>query len=179
MRRTFIALAFVAGLVAACSGSAATGGLPAGSTPAAKTQAAAGAATPTTGAANALDPCSLITADEAAAALGEPAKAPSPGNHYCYFYAAANADNSVEIYLTDPIKFLPDQSSIAGVFEVTKITGVGDAAYYVNDVSAGTVGLNVKKGQTTFVASVVVKGATIATLEDKEKTLAIAIAGRV
>jgi hypothetical protein len=174
------ALALVAGLVAACSGSAATGALPAGGTPAAQTQAAVGAAgTPTSAAAAALDPCSLITADEATAALGEPVKAPSPGDHYCYLYAQANTDDSVEIYLTDPIKFLPKQSSIAGVFEVTQASGVGDAAYYVNDVGAGTVGLNVKKGVTTFVVSVALKGSTIPALEDKENTLAIAVAGRV
>jgi hypothetical protein len=182
MRRYWIVLAFVAGLVAglvaACGGAAATGGLPA-----AGTQDAPGATTnPTSGAATALNPCTLLTTSEAAAALGgavDPAKASSPSAPYCYFYAHASADNSVEIYLTKPISFLPNQSSIAGVFEVTKVSGVGDAAYYVNDVGAGTVGLNVKKGETTFVVSVVLKGMTIAALEDKEKILAIAIAGRV
>jgi hypothetical protein len=180
VRRTLIVLALAAGLVAACSGSAATNGPANAATPAAQTQTPARATTGApSGAASALDPCSLITADEASAALGEPVKPASPGNHYCYWYAQANSDDSVEIYLTDPIKFLPNQSSISGVFEVTPATGVGDAAYYVNDVEAGTVGLNVKKGQTTFVASVALKGAPIASLEDKEKTLAIAVAGRV
>jgi Protein of unknown function (DUF3558) len=178
MRRYWIVLAFVAGLVAACGGAAATGGLPT-----VGTQNAPGATTnPTSGTASALNPCTLLTTDEAATALGEavdPAKASSPSAPYCYFYSHANADNSVEIYLTKPTTFLPNQSSIAGVFEVTKVSGVGDAAYYVNDVSAGTVGLSVKKGETTFVVSVVLKGATIAALEAKEKILAIAIAGRV
>ena len=62
---------------------------------------------------------------------------------------------------------------------MTQASGVGDAAYYVNDVGAGTVGLSVKKGATTFVVSVVLKNASIAKLEDMEKTLAISVAGRV
>lgn len=177
MRKTLIVLTFVAGLVAACSGSAATGVLPAGGT-----QPAGGADNPTAGAASGLDPCSLITAAEASTVLGEPidpGKISSPGAPYCYLYDHALAGDSVEIYLTAPFEFLPKQSSTAGVFEVTQASGVGDAAYYVNDVGAGTVGLSVKKGATTFVVSVVLKNASIAKLEDMEKTLAISVAGRV
>jgi hypothetical protein len=178
MRRTLIALTFVAGLFAACSGSAATGGLPAGGT-----QAAVGATdNANAAAASGLDPCSLVTAAEASTVLGEPidpGKISSPGAPYCYLYDHALAGDSVEIYLTAPFEFLPNQSSTAGVFEVTQASGVGDAAYYVNDVGAGTVGLSVKKGATTFVVSVVLKNASIAKLEDMEKTLAISVAGRV
>jgi hypothetical protein len=133
-------------------------------------------------AASGLDPCSLVTAAEASTVLGEPidpGKISSPGAPYCYLYDHALAGDSVEIYLTAPFEFLPNQSSTAGVFEVTQASGVGDAAYYVNDVGAGTVGLSVKKGATTFVVSVVLKNASIAKLEDMEKTLAISVAGRV
>jgi Protein of unknown function (DUF3558) len=183
MRKTLIVLAFVAGLVAACGGSAATGSVPVGATQSARIPGPpAATASPTGSTPIALNPCTLITADEARAALGEPvdpAKASSPGAPYCYFYAHATQDDSVEIYLTKPISFLPDQSSIAGVFEVTKISGVGDAAYYVDDVGAGTVGLNVKKGEATLVVSVAHKGSSIASLEAAEKTLAMLIAGRV
>jgi hypothetical protein len=183
MRRSWIALILVAGFVAACGGSAATGSAPVGATQTARIPGPPTAtASPTDSASIALNPCTLITVDEAKAALGEPvdpAKASSPGAPYCYFYAHATQDDSVEIYLTKPISFLPDQSSIAGVFEVTKVSGVGDAAYYVNDVGAGTVGLNVKKGGVTFVVSMSHKGSSIASLEAAEKTLAMLIAGRV
>ena len=56
-----------------------------------------------------VDPCSLITVDEASAALGGPADPGqvSSNGKYCYFYAHGSTDNSVEIYLTDPIQFLP------------------------------------------------------------------------
>ena len=184
MRKHWIGLVLVAGLVAACGSSIATGNPPPGATPAGATPAAQGASdTPAAAAAaaSALNPCSLITVDEAATALGGPADPGqvSSNGKYCYFYAHGSTDNSVEIYLTDPIQFLPKQSSIAGVFEVTQVSSVGDAAYYVNDVSGGTVGLNMKKGTTTLVVSVALKGSAIPALEALEKTLGIAIAGRL
>jgi hypothetical protein len=182
MRKQWIGLVLMAGLVAACGSSAATSNPPANVNPAGATPVVQGATdTPAAAAASALNPCSLITVDEAATALGGPADPGqvSSNGKYCYFYAHGSTDNSVEIYLTDPIQFLPKQSSIAGVFEVTQVSGVGDAAYYVNDVSGGTVGLNMEKGTTTLVVSVALKGSAIPALEALEKTLGIAIAGRL
>jgi hypothetical protein len=194
MRRTLILLAFVTGLVSACSGSAATGapqapGTQAGATQAGATQAGAtqsatgatdGAAA---GAPNALDSCSLITTDEAAAALGEPVDPgapPEPGSSSCLFsgHPAVGFDiNAVEIFITSVGDFNPNKKSIPGL-TITPVSAVGDAAYYVS-IGAGFQVLNVRKGQTTFEISVLKKSASDSQLQDAEKTLALAILGRI
>ena len=185
MRRTLIGLALVAGLVAACGGSAATGAPQAGGSPAgvptqaATTQAPAGA-NPTGAAPGALDACSLITADEVAAVLGEPVAAgvvPEPGTTSCIFVDSAKATNSVEISITSGVDFNPNKKSIPGL-TITPVSGVGDAAYYVS-LGAGYMTLNVRKGQTTFTVSVLLKGASDDQLQAGEKTLAVAAAGRI
>lgn len=192
MRRTLIALALVAGLVAACSGSAATGGLPAGATQAAATQAGAtqaaatqaapgGTEAPTSGAPKTLDVCSLITADEAAAALGQPVDpgvVPEPGAQSCLFSVTQGVSiDSVEISVTSVADFNPDKPSITGL-TITKVSGVGDAAYTLS-IGPGYIVLNVRKGQTTFSVSVLLKGASNDQLLDKEKTLAGLILGQI
>jgi hypothetical protein len=189
MRKTLVVLAFVAGLVAACSGSAATGapqapGTQAGATEAGATEAATGAAdTAAAGAPGELDACSLITTDEAAAALGEPVDpgtVPEPGVHSCLFsgHPTVGFDlNAVEISITSGSDFNPSQESISGL-TITPVSGIGDAAYYVS-MGAGYQVLNVQKGQTTFSASVLKAGASDSQLQSAEKTLALAILGRI
>lgn len=198
MRRTLIGLTLVAGLVAACGGSAATGAPQTGGSPADGTQAAASqgaptqaatsaAANPTGAAPVALDACSLITPTEAQAALGEPVDpgvVPTPGAHSCLFagHPASGLDfNSVEISLTGAGTFKPDQKSVPGLITITKVSGLGDAAYYSSLVGIGTstVVLNVQKGQTTFTVSVLLKGASDSQLQAAEKTLATAALGRI
>jgi hypothetical protein len=190
MRKTLILLALVTGLVAACSSSAATGGLPAGgtqaaSTPAGGTQIAVPATgAPTVGTPTTLDACKLITADEASAALGgepvDPGVVPTAGAHSCLFSghpAQGVGTDGVEISLTGAGVFKPGQKSITGL-TFTPLSGLGDAAYYVS-MDAGSDVLNVQKGQTTFSVSVLLKGASDSQLMDAEKTLAMAILGRI
>jgi hypothetical protein len=188
MRRTLISLALVTGLVAACSGSAATSapqapGTQAGATQASPTEVATGAAdTAAAGAPGELDACSLITSDEAAAALGEPVDAgtvPEPGVHSCLFSANTQdvSLDGVEISITSGSDFNPSQKSISGL-TITQVSGIGDAAYYVS-IGAGYQVLNVKKGQVTFSASVLKAGASDSELQSAEKTLALAILGRI
>lgn len=196
MRRTLIMLAFVGGLVAACSGSAATsapqaGATQAGATPAGATQAGATQAGATQGAtattgpttagvAKTLDACSLITAGEAAAVLGkpvDPGAVPEPGAHSCIFVDSAKATDSVEISITSVAAFKPTQKSIPGL-TITQVPGIGDAAYYLS-LGAGMVVLNVRKGQTTFTTSVLLKGASDSQLMAGEKTLAMSALGRI
>jgi hypothetical protein len=189
MRRTLIMLAFVTGLVAACSGSAATGapqapGTQAGASQGAATQPATAATdTAAAGAPKALDACTLITTDEAAAALGEPVDpgtVPEPGASSCLFSghpAQGISIDGVEISITGLGGFDPNKKSIPGL-TITPVSGVGDAAYYVS-IGAGHVVLNVKKGQTTFTVSVLKNGASDSQLQDAEKTLALAILGRI
>jgi hypothetical protein len=190
MRRTLVLLGFVVGLIAACSGSSATGSLPAGGTPGATqagaTSTGAGATgagatgSPTTGAPKTLDACSLITAAEAAAALGkpvDPGAVPEPGAHSCIFPDAAVSTDSVEISLTSVADFKPTQKSIPGL-TITQVSGIGDDAYYVSG-GTGLIVLNVRKGQTTFTTSVLLKSASDSALMAGEKTLAMAVLGRI
>lgn len=186
MRRTLIMLGFVVGLVAACSGSSATGspqggGAQAGASQDAATPAGLGtAATTPAGPPKQLDACSLVTAAEAAAVLGKPVDAgsvPTPGARSCIFPDSAKAIDSVEISITTGSKFDPTQKSIPGL-TITQVSGIGDAAYYVNG-GVGFLVLNVRKGQVTFSTSVLLKGASTETVMAGEKTLALAVLGRI
>jgi hypothetical protein len=206
MRRTLIALGFVAGLVAACSGSSATGGLPAGgSQPAGATQAVAatqapaattatagssvGAGNPTSGVPKTPVACSLLTSDEAAVAIGavvNPGAGPvDPSENVCTFGGKALADmvNFVEIALVDPVEFTPTRAAIPSVFEPTPASGLGDAAYYVKSYlpnnSGTSMTLYLSKGGTIVRIDVVHHGASDSQLMAAEKTLALAALGRM
>ena len=185
MRRTLIVLGFVVGLVAACSGSSVTGGpqasgAQAGASQDAATPAALGTATTPAGTPKQLDACSLVTAAEAAAVLGKPVdagSAPVSGAHSCVFPESAKAADAVEISITTGSKFDPTQKSIPGL-TITQVSGIGDAAYYV-DGGVGFLVLNVRKGQITFSTSVLLKGASAETVMAGEKALALAVLGRI
>jgi hypothetical protein len=194
------------GLVAACGGSAATGslqasgtpagGTPAGGTPAGGTQAGAPqtatAATTATGgptgsAASGPVACSLLTADEAAAALGDPVApgvAPVAGQNTCVFSGPVLKLNSVQIAIIDPAEFTPTQASVPSSFTVTQATGIGDAAYYKKLFLPNTGGeslmeLSVKKGQVEFTITVLDHAKADDFLMAAEKTLALAAVGRI
>jgi hypothetical protein len=182
MRKTLVVLAVVAGLVAACSGSAGTDRPQTSGVPNAPTQGAQGATgNPGGGAPNEPDACSLITQAEAASALGEPVDpgaVPEQGASSCLFSASAGITiNSVEISITTGSDFDSSKPSIPGL-TITKISGIGDDAYSVS-MGAGYIVLNVKKGQITFSASVLRTGASNDDLLAAEKTLATAILGRI
>ena len=186
MRKNLILLGFVVGLVAACSGSTATGAPPANGTPPAATQAgatqAAPVATDTTaaGAPKELDPCKLITDAEAAAVLGkpvDPGQPPEPGASTCLFTTTGLSLDSIEITVLDLAEFKPTQKSITGL-TITQVSGIGDDAYYIS-IGGGHVVLNVRKGQSVFSASVLLKGASDSQLMASEKGLAMLVLGRI
>jgi len=188
MRRALIVLGFAMVLVAACSGSAATGapqanGTQAGATQAGATQAGAtqvATDTPVAGPPKQLDACTLITAAEAAAVLGkpvDPGQVPEPGVHSCLFSSSALSTDAVEISITSVADFKPTQKSIPGL-TITQVSGIGDDAYYMS-MGAGYEVLSVRKGQTTFSTSVLLHGASDSQLMAGEKTLAMAILGRI
>jgi hypothetical protein len=182
MRKTLVMLAIVAGLVAACSGSAGTDRPQASGVPNAPTQGAQGATSnPGGGAPKELNACTLITQAEAASALGEavdPGTVPEPGAQSCLFSASAGITiNSVEISITSGGGFDSSKPSIPGL-TITKVSGIGDDAYSVS-IGDGYIVLNVKKGQTTFTVSVLHKGTSNDDLLAAEKTLATAILGRI
>jgi hypothetical protein len=192
MRRTLVVLGLVLGVVAACGGSTATGtaqatgtqptGTQATGTQAGATQTATSAAqSPTGGAPQQLDACSLITSDEASTALAgkpvDPGVVPEPGAHSCLFSTTLLSTDGVEISVTSVADFKPTQSSIPGL-TITQVSGIGDDAYYVS-MGAGYQVLNVRKGQTTFSVSVGLKNTSDSDLMAAEKTLALAILGRI
>jgi hypothetical protein len=196
MRRTWIGLAFALGLVAACGGSAATGtlqanGTPAGGTQSPTTQAAASASgatgSPTGGAPSGPIACSLLTAEEAAIALGDPVSpgvAPVAGQNTCVFSGPVLKLNSVQIAVIAPEEFTPTQQSVPSSFTVTPVTGIGDAAYYKKLFLPNTGGeslmeLSVQKGQVTFTITVLDHAKDDAYLMAAEKTLALAAVGRI
>ena len=185
MRKTLAALALVAGLVAACSGSSGTGapqatGGPASGVPAATQGAPADTSNATTGGRTNLDACSLVTNAEAAAILGkpvDPGAPPEPGASSCLFTTSGLSLDSIEISITTGSSFDPNKKSIPGL-TITPVSGIGDAAYFVS-MGAGHVVLNFKKGSNTFTSSVLLKGASDAKLMDGEKSLAMTMLGRV
>jgi hypothetical protein len=200
VRKTWIVLAFALGLVAACGGSAATGTLQANGTPTGGTPTGTQSATtqPSTGATGATGSaagsalsgpiaCSLITAAEAAAALGDPVSpgvAPVAGQNTCVFSGPVLKLNSVQIAMIDEAEFTPTQQSVPSSFTVTPVTGIGDAAYYKKLFLPNTNGeslmeLSVQKGQVTFTITVLDHAKDDAYLMAAEKTLALAAVGRI
>lgn len=196
MRKTWIVLAFALGLVAACGGSGATGspqasGTPTGGTQSATTQPSTGATgatgSPAGSASSGPIACSLITAAEAAIALGDPVSpgvAPVAGENTCVFSGPVLKLNSVQIAIIAPAEFTPTQQSVPSSFTVTPVTGIGDAAYYKKLFLPNTGGeslmeLSVKKGQVQFTITVLDHAKDDAYLMAAEKTLALAAVGRI
>jgi hypothetical protein len=112
--------------------------------------------------------------------LGEavdPGTVPSPGAHSCLFSTTRLSGNGVEISIIGITSFNPDQKSITGL-TITKVSGIGDAAYYVS-IGAGSQVLNFRKGQNALAVSVLLKGASDSQLQASEKTLALLVLGRI
>jgi hypothetical protein len=196
------------GLVAACGSSGGAGTPQAVATPATASDAmsagtpapSSAAATPVPAAVSAVPvaasggvpsspvACTLITAAEAKAALGEDVAAgrnPGLGENNCVFSGQPSYGiKFVQITVIDPAEFTPNQQSVAGSFTVTPVSGVGDAAYYKKVLLPNTGGesiidLSVQKGQTTFSIAVVNHSAPDAPIMAAEKTLAMAALGRI
>lgn len=192
MRRSWIALALLTGLVAACTTSGNAGSSQADATVVGATQVAAGATatstSPAGGAPSTPVACTLITADEVRAALGEPVS-PSTnsgaGENTCVFSGQSSYGiNFVEITVINPAEFTPTQQSVPGSFTVTPVTSIGDAAYYKKTILPNTGGesiidLAVRKGQTTFTVAIVNHSSPDSPLMTGEKTLALAALGRI
>jgi hypothetical protein len=197
VRRSWIGIALVAGIVAACSGSTATGapaggGTGTGATPAAASQAAvasqAAGASASTGSSSGGAPaspvaCSLITTAAAKAALGEDVSDgtnPGIGENTCIFSGKPTYGiDFVQLTVINSDEFLPTQQSVPGSFTNTPTSGVGDAAYYQkvelpNTGGESNISLSVKKGQTTFRVSIVHPRSPDGPITAAEKTLALA-----
>jgi hypothetical protein len=127
-----------------------------------------------------LDACSLITSGKAEAVLGmnvDPGTVAAPGANSCIWVDSKLATSSVEIAVNNVADFNPAQKSIPGL-TITPVSGVGDAAYYVN-MSPGYVVLKVRKGQNAFTTSVILHGASDSERMAGEKTLAMDVLARI
>jgi hypothetical protein len=131
--------------------------------------------------------CSLLTADEATAALGDPVSAgvaPVAGQNTCVFSGPVLKLNSVQIAMIAAAEFTPTQQSVPSSFTVTPASGIGDAAYYKKLFLPNTGGeslmeLSVQKGQVTFTITVLDHAKDDAFLMAAEKTLALAALTRI
>lgn len=201
MRRLIILVAFAAAAVGGCGGFATSSPAVAGAgvTPVPPTTgdatttaqatafaspAATTAASTTGGSPVSPVACSLLTTAEAAAALGVPVNAGAPAvdplENVCSFGGQAIADmvKLVEVEVVNPVEFTPTRASVAGQFEITPATGVGDAAYYQKDILPNNSGtrwsLSVQKGATVIRLDIVLPGASDAQVKAAEMRLATA-----
>ncbi|HEX7590692.1 MAG TPA: DUF3558 family protein [Candidatus Limnocylindrales bacterium] len=187
MRRTLIALASMAILVAACGSSAATGGAPGsgpaatGAAPASGVPASAGVTkVPAGGNPVALDTCKLLTDAEAATALGEPVDPgapPTEGSSSCLWSTTRLSTSGVELSDIGVGDFNPDKKSIPGL-TITKVSGIGDGAYFIS-IGAGHQVLDFRKGQNGMSVSVLMNGLSDDQLMAAEKALALLVLGRI
>ncbi|HEX7491923.1 MAG TPA: hypothetical protein VF337_09510 [Candidatus Limnocylindrales bacterium] len=125
------------------------------------------------------DACTLLTADDAAAALGEavdPGVVPTDGARSCLWSTTKLSTHAVEISVIGMGSFKPDQKSIPGL-TITQVSGIGDAAYFVS-MGGGYQDLAFRKGQIALTVSVVLSGKSDSDLLALEKTLALAALGR-
>ena len=199
MRRALFGACISILIVAGCGSSAATSnpvsqGTPAAvttpapvATPAATDQAAVpsvAAQQSTRPAGAAVDPCTLITQAEAAAALGgpvDPGKQAAAGASSCLWSAndpskPISADG-VDVSVVTVSTF--DKSHKAGPgITVTPVPGLGDEAYFV-DLGIGYMNLQVKKGSTAFTVTVMIHGASATSLMAADKSLAQLIVVRI
>jgi hypothetical protein len=196
MRRALFGACISILIVAGCGTSAATSNPVSQGTPAAPATPAA-VATPaasdqpagpsvaaqqsTSPAGAAVDPCTLITQAEAAAAFGgpvDPGKQAAAGASSCLWSASkpVSADG-VDIAVIGVSTFDKSHKSGPGI-TVTPVPGLGDEAYFV-DLGPGFVNLQVRKGSTTFTVDVMIHGASNANVMAADKSLAQLIVGRI
>ena len=79
--------------------------------------------------------------------------------------------NTAKLHIIDSATFSITQRDQAGGSTVTLVSGLGDAAYFVEGGTGGT-SLSVEKGSLDFTVSVLGTAYTVAQSEAGEKTLA-------
>jgi hypothetical protein len=140
LRPVVLALGIV---LAACGGSAAGAGTPAGGGPEATTGASGGSTSGGSGS-EASGLCELVTAEQAAAALGEPVgvgvakKSSLTGTSICR-YTATGSENAIQIeYLEDQTRAGWEEAiGNVGMLDETRLDGIGEVAYRADDAALG------------------------------------------
>ena len=124
------------------------------------------------------DPCTLLTAAQASAALGATVPAGKPlAPTVCEWKEEGKAGAALlrlDITVITPERFARTKSATIGT--VTNVNGIGDDAYYATLKSGQTIntGLSVKKGGTAVVIRVMGIGGqkTVEEYQAKEKAVA-------
>jgi hypothetical protein len=119
----------------------------------------------------AVDPCSLLTTAQAAAALGVPEVNASPGANRCIWTPKKSAQGAGQ--LTLQLEGANDGAKMTG--QGTAVSGVGDEAIQTV-VGSGAV-LHVRKGNTWFVVNV--HGVPLAQATQVEQTVAKEIVAKL
>jgi hypothetical protein len=119
-------------------------------------------------AADAADPCALLTPAQVATAIGVPEVKTSTGAKRCGWVPKKYA-GSKQVYIQ-----LEDEKLFAAVkmrpVGVTLVTGIGDEAVQVTTPSSNTTILQVRKGHVVFAVSVM--GLPVDQAKTAEQTLA-------
>ena len=118
----------------------------------------------------AVDPCSLLTTAQAAAALGVPDAKAAPGPNRC-IWTPKNGQGAGE--LTVQIEGANNGAKM--LHQGTAVGGVGDEA--IQTVVGPAAVLHVKKGSTWFVVNV--HGVPLAQAAQAEQTVANEIVGKL
>ena len=199
MRRALFGACISILIVAGCGTSAATSNpvsqgtpaapaTPAGpTTPAASDQPAGPSVAPqqsTSQAGAAVDPCTLITQAEAAAALGgsvDAGQQAAAGASSCLWSgndpSKIASTDGVEVSVITVSTFDKSHKAGSGI-TVTPVPGLGDEAYFV-DLGIGYMNLHVKKGSAAFTVTVMISHGATDKLEAADKSLAQLIVGRI
>jgi hypothetical protein len=101
----------------------------------------------------AIDPCTLLTADQVKAVLGvEIAVGPPPGKSSCMWKSTGTKVQMVTVSLQAPGTSWEHMKTVLPTVPIKPLSGVGDDAFYQ---SFGTfVPLAVKKGGTIFIVKI-------------------------
>lgn len=128
-------------------------------------------------AAYAVEPCTLITPAQAAAAMGVPEAGTGQGTQRCQWVPkkyAPGPSKSVTLSLEDAKGFAAAHQPLGR--EITPVSGIGDEAVQTTTQGIRTV-LTVKKGQVYF--AVRVSGLPVADAKAAEQSLAKQIVGKL
>jgi hypothetical protein len=116
------------------------------------------------------DPCTYLTTDQVAAALGAPSNPGTPGPKNCVWHAT-KANSNVYLTLRDAASYNTFKSAAQAGGHMTPVSGLGDDAFFVAG-STASASLYVRKGSQVILLMVRIDGAPPDKNEAAEKTLA-------
>ena len=121
----------------------------------------------------AVDPCSLLTTEQAAAALGVPDVNAGPGANRCIWTPKKYKQGAGQ--LTVQFEGANDPAKMMGMG--TAVTGIGDEAIQTVVPSTNSAVLHVRKGNTWFVVNV--HGVPLEQAKQVEQTVAQEIVAKL